>query len=129
MARRRSRSGSRRDNSTIANVPTLPFNTEVIRLTDFEDRRQFHPDGVFQSPKVLFPPRSRVVARARQGPKAQNPVRGGLVRFPSLSFSVPNKVLICVRRKQRKEVLFAKRKAGRGGQKRPRRNWYSEISC
>jgi len=48
------------------------------------------------------------------------------------SFALPREVLTCVRRSQRKEVLFAKRHAGRGRRlnyRHVRRTRDSEISC
>jgi len=43
----------------------------------------------------------------------------------------PWQVMICVRRKRRKEVMFAIGKAGAGGgmQRPPRRNFWSEVRC
>lgn len=37
-----------------------------------------------------------------------------------------NRAAICVRRKERREVLFAKKRFGRGG---GRRSWRSDIKC
>ena len=52
-------------------------------------------------------------------------------RVPALHvrYVVPRDAVICARRKIRKEVIFAKGKAGRGGQRRPRRNDYSNVVC
>lgn len=36
---------------------------------------------------------------------------------------------VCVQRSQRKEVMFATRKAGRVGQKKPRFTWKSKVRC
>lgn len=43
-----------------------------------------------------------------------------------LGFLRPERVMACVRRKVRKEVMIAKRRKGRGG---GRRNWRSAIKC
>nr|DAW32785.1 MAG TPA: hypothetical protein [Microviridae sp.] len=48
--------------------------------------------------------------------------------FDRLGFSVPQQVLVCVRRKQRRQVLFAKGKSGSGNRK-PRWNANSYIWC
>lgn len=50
---------------------------------------------------------------------------------PLLRPTVSNfqKTIICARRKQRKEVLHALKKTGQTGQRRPRRNQYSNIKC
>lgn len=48
-----------------------------------------------------------------------------------VGFQHPWQVMICIRRKRRKEVIFAKGKAGSGKrkQKRPHRNFWSEVRC
>lgn len=48
-----------------------------------------------------------------------------------VGFQHPWQVMICIRRKQRKEVLHAFKKTGSGGgkQRRPRRNFWSEVRC
>lgn len=47
-----------------------------------------------------------------------------------VGFHMPWQVVICVRRKRRKEVLFAKRKTGAGARARVRRrNEYSDVRC
>lgn len=47
----------------------------------------------------------------------------------TLKFHQPERIAICVRRKQRKEVLFAKKKAGKRGQRKPRFNKWSKVRC
>lgn len=46
-----------------------------------------------------------------------------------LSFNFPKRVEMCIRRGVRKRVMHAKHHAGKRGQKRPRRNFWSAISC
>lgn len=48
-----------------------------------------------------------------------------------LSFSLPKKTIVCIRRKVRRAVLHALQKTGRGGgpQKRPRWSAASRIRC
>lgn len=46
-----------------------------------------------------------------------------------IAFSAPAETLVCVRRRRRKEVLFAKKHTGKGGQKRPRWNRWSSTKC
>lgn len=94
-----------------------------------EDRRTFHPDGPFRTP--FSSPRSAarlVVKRAHKSGAGRNlwsldqspPVRVG--------FNRPDRVAICVRRKARREVLFA---SGVGGSrtKRGKRTFSSGFSC
>lgn len=119
--RRRDKKSKTRDvrtitNDTLRSLPNrspLPFDLSVI-----EDLRQFHPRPDLVSPRPLLTfPKPRVVARqAYKKPTV-------------LGFDVPANVLVCVRRKMRKEVLHAFNKAGKGGQKRPRRNRFSDLRC
>lgn len=120
------KSRGRRDVSNIAN-PRLPFPSSFVRLPGqldlFEDRRLFNPDPLpparsFQSP------RHRLVVPKQQASKN---ARGALPHF--VGFRTPNKVLICVRRKIREEVMHALKKTGKRGQKKPRRNYYSDVRC
>lgn len=136
MSRRRSRSHSihksvRRDVLPIAN--SLPDTLPSLR--HFEDRRYYFPVKsvepirsfgynssrivLRQKPKVL---RSSVVSVKPTQKRRNRPVVG-------FSFSAPREVLICVRRKIRKQVLHALRKTGKVGQRRPRRGFYSSVSC
>lgn len=69
------------------------------------------------------------LARLREG-------HGSLKRVmqEKIGFGNPTSVMICVRRKRRKEVIFATRYAGAAGRQRvkfrlPRRNYYSQVVC
>lgn len=133
MARRSRSSKSRtRDTSRIAN-PRLRFSYPIRsaylfpELTRVEDFRRFYPVGIdnvsrtlrsFRSPIALSRPRTHTSYPSRL------PSRKAF-----FSFSDPRRVIICVRRKIRKEVLHALRKSGRSGQRRPRRTTYSNIRC
>lgn len=49
-----------------------------------------------------------------------------------LGFHIPEAVLVCIRRKKRKEVMFARKKAGFGKRlfRKPRvLTWLSRIAC
>lgn len=46
-----------------------------------------------------------------------------------LAFNVPRRIEMCIRRAVRARVLHARRKTGKVGQRRPRRNFWSAISC
>lgn len=141
---RRSDRRKRRDTQDIANR-RLPLPYEYVRpglnsyvserLRFYEDRRQWHPEGVYRPARSFSrsfhrlrvvsdrrePVRSRKARNFLQEMRSSVPVRVG--------FQSPDGVLVCVRRKQRREVLHALRKTGRGGQRRPVWNWYSRISC
>lgn len=129
--RRRDRSGSEfleRDVFTpsltrLARLPQEYPTPAEYRLV--EDRRTYHPLEFFRPARVF----SGADAPASvPSPTPRNKPRAFLAH--GLKFPVPNEVLVCVRRKQRKEVLHAFKKVGRGrGGGRKRRNWWSAISC
>lgn len=104
-----------------------------------EDRREFHPSPDFHRParNVFGDPRHYLVV----GKKPRRSIRRSLALVrprrasgvsgptPRIAFAVPENVAICVRRKRRREVMFATRKNGKTGQRRPRRNAYSGVQC
>lgn len=121
----RGRSGRSADTSDIANLTTellrpveLPdLSPSVSQLDEFlgptlpYDRRAFS----FGEPE-----RYSLVSRGT--------VRYGQVYRDQIGFGDPSTVAICYRRKQRREVLFAKRRIrGRGGARR--RSWRSMVKC
>lgn len=137
MARRRNtETDLERDDDIIASlsVPVSPAPLLTPGLispegffNEIEDRRSYHPDGVFRS---LLDTRG-LVAGYRAQPRST--ARG--YRAPKLSdhqptFDAPKAALVCVRRKTRREVIFAKKKHRRGaGARRRRRNYYSNVRC
>lgn len=78
-----------------------------------EDRRRFNPSGRNAWPSNLYGASAQVFTNARSSPA----VRFALNALP------------CVDRLTRREVLFAKKKAGRGYRKPKRRSWRSLIPC
>lgn len=118
--------------SPFVQLPVLP----ETRLLDVEDRRVFHFDGP-NRPALLDDGRPSKV-RLRDRPKNRNRVKPQAYRFGPkvysqtkaiLAFAEPDRTVVCIRRQTRKEVLFAKKRAGRGGMRRPKRSWLSKISC
>lgn len=145
---RRLRNVQRRDvPRTIANprfISKLPLNKTVRRpsfgLRAIEDRRRFHhPSSLLRRPRSSFRPYRRphpLTLSTRPSRLLVNdalPYSQALFTAPAsrprLAFQAPKRVLVCIRRQQRKEVLHALGKAGRSGQRRPRRSELSEISC
>lgn len=90
-------------------------------VTDIADRRRFHPMGPLRPAGGL----TRNSTRLKIAPAQK---RG---KLPSrISFNIPKHVAVCVRRKIRKEVIFASGKGGKGGRKAPyRRNYWSDVRC
>lgn len=90
-----------------------------------EDRRRFHPMRSLRPAAALRRSSRRLLV-------SQSPTSNLAGRFPptGLSFAAPRKVAVCVRRKTRREVIFAMRKRGKGAASRKRRrNGFSQIGC
>lgn len=126
--KKKSSSSARRDTSDIANVPLLtrplvvhsapPVSQPVL---DLEDRRRFNPTKTVSRPASIRRDQARLTHRQTRKyiPFKTDPV----------SFADPVRVSLCARREIRKQVLHAKKVAGRSGLKKPRRNFWSSISC
>ena len=117
------------DDLVTRSLPQLPFdNQPAIRspLVEVEDRRTWHPDRV-------LPVRSSRRRQVRLEYKAR---RAGM-KLARFSFHIPEfpyfrqakYVAICVRRKERREVLFATRGRGKGARTPKRRNRWSNVRC
>lgn len=126
MAKSSRRSG--RDPSPIARALALPRSFYApVNLALFSDLRTFHPDPFRPAPAFRRSAARVVVARPK---RVRSGVRISAGTIPhQLTFAAPDKVILCVRRKRRKQVMFAKGKAGKRGQRKPRRNYWSSISC
>lgn len=108
-------------------------------LKAIEDRRTWHPERENRPARSYYEHFHRLVYQARKIRShvrtAMDPSR--LLRRAAwnqvphqVAFRNPQSVLVCVRRKMRREVLHALRKTGSGsGRKKPKRNWTSGISC
>lgn len=105
-----------------------------VILNAVEDRRLYHPSHTYRPLKTVSGTR---VTPLRVG-KVSAPVRRERSSAPSpfrreprlphtIQFDVPKRTIICLRRKRRKEVLFALNQTGGGA--RRRRNQWSDVSC
>lgn len=130
--RRRSRDRNRTANRgrIVTATPRVALpKINVSRLLREHDRRRFHPSNVFRPIGVRWASRL-VVAPVRRNKVIARPFRSGIGNLNHVvSFKVPKRVSVCVRRRQRREVLFAKRKvrSGRGSPKH--RTEWSDVSC
>jgi hypothetical protein len=114
--------------------PYTPVFTEPLHLPSF-DNRTFHPSPI-----------TRTIAEPRSASRLKIPEPGRAVsvsgssrpavgnrRISSLpaqvAFSQPKQVSVCIRRKTRREVLFAKQRTGRGAKSRRTRNQWSDVKC
>lgn len=149
MARRSKNSMTYRRSSADASANarasgSTDYNNWLRRAQDF---RQWHPQTIRQ--RGALP--SMRISRSLDGltgpsklvsrPIARRKTAGGVMRkvgiqkgprFPhyGVGFAQPAKVLICVRRTRRKQVIFATGKGGaRGKQRRRRNNEFSQIRC
>lgn len=107
------------------------------RLTDFEDRRTFHPEGAQRPARSFNAARHRL--RAVWQPNVTfRPFGVPLIEATPyrVGFVNPDRVLVCVRRKIRREVMHAFA-GGMGSSlgkltkffKKPKRSEYSSIHC
>lgn len=87
------------------------------------DRRFYAPHRHFTAVQVSGHPSHRLVVPPK--------IRLRLYSPPvSVGFHAPHRVAVCVRRKERREVLFAERRTGKGSRaSRRRRDRFSDISC
>lgn len=97
--------------------PTFVTSRSTVAI-GIPDRRQWSP-ARWGAP---------VAATRRTAVRLAVPVSGAKALPARVAFSDPRKVIICHRRKSRREVLFAFGKGG-GGKKKPRRSPWSDVSC
>lgn len=94
---------------------------------EVEDRRQWHPLGYHRPAQSVSSQyhqlRAKVLPRKFVKPRAYGRAE------TAVAFGRPERLMVCVRRSIRKQVMHATGRAGRGGQKKPRFNWLSQISC
>lgn len=119
--------GGSADASDIASRRLLSPVAPLDPLVELEDNRTYHPSGRNRAPRFA----ARLTARNRQPSRYQAKVgfRPRSQTKAVIAFADPDQVVLCVRRKERREVLFAKRRHGRGGRRPRRRTWKSQISC
>lgn len=83
-----------------------------------DDRRTWHPERWGRPVLATHRAATRVVVAPKPGPLLTS----------RLAFAEPRKVLVCHRRKTRREVLLAHGQGG-GGKRSPKRKPTSEITC
>lgn len=106
----------------------VTYTTNKFALSLIEDRRTFNPtyNRNVSRPVVSISVGRPVRLTMKQKPRQPQPSQTKGV----LAFAEPNRLPLCIRRHQRREVLFAK---GVGGskkpQRKPRKNAHSNIAC
>lgn len=96
----------------------------LVRLTEIQDLRSFSFEPATRFPKLSTGYSAGV--SVTHTPKKKAP---GKKNRAQLMFTAPRETLVCVRRSRRKEVLFAKNKTGKRGQRKPRRTPWSNYRC
>ena len=91
-----------------------------------EDRRTFHPDGLFRSP--VAQPRSAARIVAKKAKTYGGHYTFGIHGSSAVGFSRPGRVALCVKRKVRREVLLAIGRGGAGNRK-GKRTYSSQFHC
>lgn len=97
-------------------VPLTPYPIERYEVLEEGDRRRFNPTRSISPPHSVRRYAARVTA-TKYG------------SLNSLRFADPRLVALCVRRKIRREVVFALRKNKAGSGSKKRKNFWSHISC
>lgn len=137
MARKRRANAQQRrgayvtTNRRLPSVPVARLTPALTQLQSIEDRRRYHPERAYR-PALTYSGVPTSIAHQRPVRDSQRPSRARSVVVPTravVAFHAPERVVVCARRQARREVLHALRKTGRVGQRRPRRNWQSKISC
>lgn len=90
------------------------------KLLAIEDRRTFHPSKKQRSARSFNA--AHHTLKVKRGPN-------GKPLSSKISFGNPKRVLICVRRKIRREIIFAFGKGNKGARSVRRRSYFSSISC
>lgn len=121
------RRGSNNKGFTPPRGDVVVVRRPVVRssLSLLEDNRLFHPLGDLRPPRAVFG-KPRVVIRNANNVRKRS---GFAALSHRLGFKVPKVVARCVRRKERREVMFAKRKTGKGSRGKKHFNFWSSISC
>lgn len=95
-------------------------------LAEVEDRRTYHPERATRPARYFSGPTHRLKIAE---PKKTRSLPGLYQPSPIVAFESPKNLPLCVRRKQRREIIHALKKIGKGARARRRRNDFSNISC
>lgn len=134
MAKGKSRNRSEhRDPTPVARTRVLVVRSSYPDPRPFEDRRTYSPEPYTARAFSSVPARITVAppspAKVRAGVAKRNAEKGLYFPREQHVFTAPDNVIICLKRKIRREVLHALKlkKSGRG--RRRRRNYHSNVRC
>lgn len=129
-----SRSGTREPSDSLtvslrSRRQKSPLSRHLV-LSQIQDLRSYY-DAPALRPALLFSGSPARVGLEPAPNKNKNNVRARptAVHRAQLAFTAPGETLVCVRRARRKEVLFAKNKAGKRGQRKARWSQWSKYKC
>jgi len=130
VARRNSTDGGRGNfsptaNGTLPRYSIRPLSVATLAsvspldqtLRELEDRRYYQPDRSVRAPASLKRGHAKIATHITEK------------NLRRVAFANPRYVAMCVRRKIRREVLHALKVAGGKGMRKPRRNYWSDVSC
>lgn len=100
----------------------------IRNLSSIEDFRKFDFEPATRPARLFSGVPAKFSVSATPIKKSRAPGRQAKQRV-QLSFNAPRETIVCVRRSTRKEVLFAKNKTGKRGQRKPRRTPWSNYKC
>lgn len=113
--------------------PYAPIVTAPLHLPSF-DARRFHPEPITRpiaeprsASRLTLPRQSAVSSQGVVQTPSRNSRKGTLPA--TVAFSQPKQVSVCIRRKARREVLFAKQRTNKGARARRNRNQWSDVKC
>lgn len=111
-------------------------------LVEIEDRRRFHPEGKLRPVRSRSSRVAKISALSLLGSNQffSDPFAGSLPVMPGRAIAFPTEpqrsarspssnVIVCVRRKARREVLFARGVGGGKVSRRRRRSSLSNVFC
>lgn len=121
-----------RDRRRIAKRAPLRLRAAPLRSPNaLADRRLYHPNPFLRPAPSTWRAATRLVVATtpmRRGDRSEVRLRRGVLE-PNVQFAVPKRVIVCIRRKQRREVLHAMKRTGSGKGRRRRRNEWSSVIC
>lgn len=97
-----------------------PYQSDPIQnLTEVQDGRLWSPSTISESSSLV----------GTSSPTTTIPAQPGPLLPSRIAYDRPVEAIHCVRRKQRREVIFAKnyRRRGRGGSRK--RDFWSQFKC
>ena len=101
-----------------------------LLVRSLEDRREYNPFGVYRPAASVFKADRDVVADRGSSVDKRVLRFGKFSQYGQrMSFRVPTRVSICVRRGVRRSVLFALKRTGKGARSRKRFNYWSAVRC